>query len=414
MPRREGQVARTLMRQCVAWDEAVADPRDARGRRHGHHGLLNLLVLGFACGMATLRRVEELSSDLSRKARRALGMLKQASDTTLYMLLASQGVNGLRATLQRQVKALLERKRVSNDAFPLGVISLDGKSIWTSDWKHVPGAKEQLLDNGATLSSFAMLSAVLTSSSVRPCLDLQLIPEKSGEAPASRDMVRRLVEVFGSLFSVFTGDAGLTCRETANLVRELGKHYVLSLKDNQPTLMKVAEEAFAASCSAHRVSQNERRNGAHVERTLSTLTVADVAEFTELRAQEVWQVLQESVEIATGRVTLEVRYFVSSLPATQLSPTDKLGLVRMHWGIENGLHWTLDARLKADDHQPCQLSARSLEVTCWLRALAYNILAARRGPKHEKSERPAWSRVMVKLRDLLVHETLEEPLAHLA
>lgn len=413
MPRREGQVARTLLRQRVEWDDAVRDPRDARGLRHGHHGLLNLLVLGFACGMATLRRVEELSEDLSRKARRVLGVWKRVSDTTLFMLLASQEVNGFRPSLQRQVKTLWERKRVSNDAFPLGVVSLDGKSIWASSWKHVPGAKQQELENGETLSSFAMLSAVLTSSSVRPCLDLQLIPGKSGEAPASRDMMRRLVEAYGPKFEVITGDAGLTCRESALLIRELEKHYLLALKDNQPTLMKIAEDEFAESCSARRLSLCERRNGARVERTLSTLTVSDIPEFAELGTQEMWQVLQESVEGSTGKVTTEVRYFLSSLPSKDLTPTQKLALIRLHWGIENGLHWTLDAQLEADDHQPCQLTSRSLEVTCWLRALAYNLLSARRGPK-VSSPLPAWKRVMMKLRDLFVHGPHGEPLAHLA
>jgi hypothetical protein len=402
MPRREGQVARTLIRQRVTWDKEVADPRAARGKRHDHQGLLNLLVLGFACGMATLRRVEELSADLSAKARRVLGVAKRVSDTTLYMLLASQKANGLRSTLVQQVKTLWERKRVSNDAFPLGIASLDGKSIWTSPWKEVKGAKQQTLDNGETLSSFSMLSAVLTSSSVRPCLDLQLIPEKSGEAPASRDMVRRLCEAFGSRIDIFTGDAGLTCRESAVLIRELGKGYVLALKDNQPTLMKMTEDAFAASGSAERVQQSERRNGAMIHRTFSTITIEDIPEFAAFKAKEVWQVLQESVQESTGKVlATEVRYFLYA-PATKvLSPTQKLALVRLHWGIENGLHWTLDVVLEADDRQPCQLSATALEVTCWLRALAYNVLSARRGPSHE-GQRPAWRHVMLKLRDLLV------------
>lgn len=413
MARREAQVARTMIRQGVTWDETVADPRGARGRRHEHHGLLNLLVLGFASGMATLRRIEELSEDLSRRARRVLGVAKRVSDTTLYMLLASQKATGLRSTLQRQVRTLWERKRVSNDAFPLGVVSLDGKSIWTSPWKVVPGAKRQQLDNGETLSSFAMLSAVLTSSSLRPCLDLQLIPEKSGEAPASREMVRRLVESVGPRIDVFTGDAGLTCCESAVLIRDLGKDYLLALKDNQPTLARKAEAAFAEACSAHRVSLSERRNGATLTRHLSTLMVADIPEFAAFGAKEVWQVLQESVESATGKVTTEVRYFISSLSPLRLTPSQKLALVRLHWGIENGLHWTLDVFFEADARQPCQLSSTALEVTCWLRALAYNLLSARRGPARE-GERLSWRRVMLKLRDLFVHPAPTHPLESLA
>ena len=334
MPRRKGQLARSLARQRVEWDEAVEDPRDARGRRHAHHGLLNLLVLGFASGLCTLRRIEELSWDLCRVARRAFHVARRVSDTTLYLLLASQTVEGLRQTLVQQVKRLWERKRVSHDLFPFGVVSLDGKSVWTSHWKTVKGAKQQVLENGQTLSSLAMLDAVLVSSSVRSCLDVQLIAEKSGEAPASRDMVRRLVESFGACFDVVMGDAGLTCLETAGLIRQLGKHFVLALKGNQPTLFDIAEDAFAESGSGPRLAAlPERRNGGTVTRTLHTLTVSDVKAFAAFGAQEVWQVLQES-EDSAGHLTTEVRYFLSSLPPRRLSPTQKLALVRLHWGIE--------------------------------------------------------------------------------
>jgi len=48
--------------------EPVTDPRAARGKRHQHHGLLNLLVAAFACGDRTLRQVEEFGEDLSVSA----------------------------------------------------------------------------------------------------------------------------------------------------------------------------------------------------------------------------------------------------------------------------------------------------------------------------------------------------------
>ena len=139
---RNGQLARAVKRCRVEWDEQVADPRRARGRQHRHRGLLNLLVLGFASGLTTLRRVEELSEDLSGITRRLLGLGKRVSDTTLYLLLASHAVDGFRQTLVRQVKELWRGKRIRNDLFPLGVLAVEGKSVWTSAWKSIEGAKE--------------------------------------------------------------------------------------------------------------------------------------------------------------------------------------------------------------------------------------------------------------------------------
>lgn len=414
MSKTGGQLARAVKRCRVDWDEGVADPRLARGRQHRHRGLLNLLVLGFASGLATLRRIEELSVDLSGIARRVLGLARRVSDTTLYLLLASQALDGLRQTLVRQVKELWRGKRIRNDLFPLGVVAIDGKSVWTSTWKSIEGAKEAVGENGVVVSSLAMLNAALVSSSARPCLDLQLIREKSGESPAFREMVRRVADSFFTLFDVVTGDAGLMCRENVLVLRGLKKHFVLAVKGNQQKLFEYASNAFAKSGSPARLTTTERRNGATITRTLHTLVVNDIEELGIYDAQELWRVEQVTVSDA-GERSSETRFFISSLLPKQLTPSEKLGLVRLHWGIENNRHWTMDAIFDEDDRQPCQLSRRSVEAGCWLRALAYNVVATLRseaGPKDRRAQ--PWRRTAQLLRDLLVGSRLEAPPAHLA
>ena len=414
MPKTGGQHARAVRRCRVEWDRQVADARRARGLRHRHRGLLNLLVLGFASGLATLRRIEELSEDLSGVARRLLGLAKRVSDTTLFMLLGGQSLDGLRQTLVGQVKALWRSKRISNDLFPLGVLAVDGKSVWTSAWKTIEGAKEAAGDNGVVISSLAMLNAVLVSSSARPCLDLQLIREKSGESPAFREMVRRVADSFFTLFEVVTGDAGLMCRENAVVLRGLKKHFVLAVKGNQKKLFDYANSAFAASGSPARLVTTDHRNGATLTRTLHTLTVNDVEDLGIYDAQELWRLEQVTVTDLGERST-ETRLFISSLPPKRLKPSDKLGLVRLHWGIENNRHWTMDAIFEEDDRQPCQLTRRSVEVGCWLRALAYNIVATLRSsaPTRDGRAQP-WRRTAQLLRDLLIGGRPEVLPAHLA
>ena len=63
----------------------------------------------------------------------------------------------------------------------------------------------------------------------------------------------------------------------------------------------------------------------------------------------------EDVEV----VAVEQRYFVTSIPAGALTRDEELALVRMHWAIENGCHWTLDVMLGEDDAHPCQASRAS-------------------------------------------------------
>lgn len=82
--------------------------------------------------------------------------------------------------------------------------------------------------------------------------------------------------------------------------------------------------------------------------------------------------------------------------------------MRLHWGIENGAHWTANVFLDEDIRHPCQLTRRAIEVVTWLRALAYNIVAARRAARGTATRLP-WARVLLLVRDLLVaphHEAL--------
>ncbi|MDY7232829.1 hypothetical protein SYV04_40960, partial [Hyalangium sp. s54d21] len=77
-----------------------------------------------------------------------------------------------------------------------------------------------------------------------------------------------------------------------------------------------------------------------------------------------------------GSQSIEWRYFVTSLSTVEWGFAHLLRLVRLHWAIENRHHWTLDMVLEEDDRQPCLHSRSALEVTAWLRVLAYNLLSA--------------------------------------
>lgn len=398
----------------VPWDVNLMDPRSARGVRHAHRGLLNVLLVGFACGKRTLRGAEETVEDLSAGARRRLGIPKSVSDSCLYRLLEKQGVDGFRETLQNQFDELWAAGVVSNDFFPFGVVSVDGKGTWSSTDTAVEEAKESSCDaQGKPLWFLGTLRAVLTSSRVVPCMDMELIAAKDAESPTFRRMAPRLCQQFGQRFRLFTGDAGLTCRENAALVRELGKDYCFALKGNQPSLNALAQSRLSAAPAELRLEQ--KGNGRHILRELVRVPL----EATEERlgfidARQLWRVRQTSFKANTPPV-LEDRYFVTSLGWKELEPAHILALVRLHWGIENGHNWTMDAILGEDDSQPCQRGRDSIEVIAWLRILAYNLVAAWRARAKPKDKRPMpWRRVIEMLRDALVHGSAPGALAAIA
>lgn len=49
-----------------------------------------------------------------------------------------------------------------------------------------------------------------------------------------------------------------------------------------------------------------------------------------------------------GRASIEIAYFVTSLPRAEATPARLLDLARAHWGIENKLHWRRDVAMNED------------------------------------------------------------------
>jgi predicted transposase YbfD/YdcC len=80
-------------------------------------------------------------------------------------------------------------------------------------------------------------------------------------------------------------------------------------------------------------------------------------------------VIRHCLDHATGKVTDEVRYFISSLPGKVKCLA---GAVRQHWGIENSLHWVLDVAFHEDRMR--QRDRRGIENLALLNRLAVSLL----------------------------------------
>jgi hypothetical protein len=120
-------------------------------------------------------------------------------------------------------------------------------------------------------------------------------------------------------------------------------------------------------------------------------------------AQQLWYVCQATYGARGECTAVEQRHFVTSIPEGTLARDQELALVRMHWSIENGCHWTMDVMLGEDDAQPCQASKGSIETVSWLRIIGYNAVSAWRQQAPHKDGKPiAWVRAQETLRDALL------------
>jgi len=406
MPITEAQARRALRHADIPWDAEVDDPREGAWVVHDHLGILGGLAAAFSVGCRSLRRAEDFFADLGLGARRALGLGRgKPCDTTLYRLLAGQPPAGLEETLFAQVKDLVARKVVRNDLLALGVVSFDGKGAWSRvDGEKMPGAVQSAYDTeDSSVQTFGALRAALTSSSVCPCVGQRLIGSKEGESTAFRELLPSVCDALGGHFRIVTGDAGLCARENAEVVTALGRWYLFGLKGNQPYLHDIARDFGRYDLRAPLARTAERYRGHTIVRELYPREVADdPAVFIEA-APQLWYVLQTTTDHHGEIVAVEQRYFVTSIPAGTLTRDQELALVRMHWAIENGCHWTMDVMLGEDEGHPCQASRASIETVSWLRLIGYNAVSAWRRLAPTKDRKPmAWARAMETLRDALL------------
>lgn len=393
------RAARITYRSQLDFDP-LADPRDPRGKRHSLAGLLGLYVVGFACLQTTLRSIEELGECLGSRLLRRLGLRTEPSDTTLYEVVARlPGFEALREVNYALLRKDIDQKVIRNDLFPMGVLSLDGKGAGGGLGIAPHAARNSTCDSeGTPCWDLYTSRACLTSSRARPVLDQEFIGRDSTEYTVFQPLLRRLVETFPKLFEVITVDAGVASRENARLVRELKRHYLFALKKNAGRIFNSACErtaaapVLAASC--------EQAKGHAVTRQLRRVAVPDECDYPGVR--EFWRV----EELIDG-VLVDTRVFLCSLAPERLSDDQALGLVRLHWGIENGANWTADMILAEDQGSPCEVGT-GVAVVSWLRILAYNLLSGVRAHMPAKDRRPAtWKAAALEmLQALLLHDLL--------
>jgi predicted transposase YbfD/YdcC len=170
---------------------------------------------------------------------------------------------------------------------------------------------------------------------------------KSNEITA----VPQLLDVLEIAGCIITADAMSCQREIVRQIADGEADYVLSLKDNQPTLRQDAEDYFAAAraepqfyAGVEQYSTMDKGHGRIEQRSYFLAT--DISWLEQL---EQWRNLRGLGLVHTkvmigDTVTEEDRLFITSLTDVKVFAE----AVRAHWGIENSLHWCLDWTFRED------------------------------------------------------------------
>lgn len=192
----------------------------------------------------------------------------------------------------------------------------------------------------------------------------QQVADKSTEITA----IPELLEGLAIAGTTVTIDAAGTQTQIAWTIREQQADYALALKANHKHLFEDVRWLFEQQQSAPHWSTHTQGHGRTETREVWLLTDLDFLENTSAWRDLAAVARIKSTREVDGEKSVSERYFLTSL-------TDAETLayaVRAHWGIENGLHWTLDVAFREDQSRARTQNAQANLVT--LRHLALNQL----------------------------------------
>lgn len=227
------------------------------------------------------------------------------------------------------------------------------------------------------------------------------VDDKSNEITAVPKLLR-LLDLRGA---TVTHDAMGCQTEIAKTIVERSGHYLLAVKENQPTLHEEAVETFVEVDDPRRRTVDERprptvevfeeldKGHARLERRKVELCrdlgwVPSAVRWAGLDL--LVRVTRERTVLATNQTSIETSYYIGSDPA--LDATGAAGFIRRHWSVENQLHWVLDMSFREDEAR--HRARHTAENFSTLRHFALNLirrLPDRKGVSNAR-KRAGWDR----------------------
>jgi predicted transposase YbfD/YdcC len=337
---------------------AVPDPR--RQCKNLRHRLVDVLALGFCgvlCGCEDFVEIAAFARSKEDFFRRFLELPHGIpAHDTFRRVFQAVCPRALQACLIRWLKGLRQIARPADG----DVIAVDGKTL------------RRTFDRAQGLGALHLVSAWASANGLT--LGQVAVDAKSNEITA----IPQLLELLDLKGCVVTIDAAGCQKDIAAQIVAKEADYVLALKDNQPTMREQAANYFLEQFGREK-PDGKLRHLRQVEeghgRTETRETFVAPAP-PEMTASGAWVglativlVIRRCLDHTTGKVSEDVRYFLSSLPA-KVKRLAKA--VRQHWGIENGLHWVLDVAFNEDRMR--QRDRNGIENLALLNRLAVSLL----------------------------------------
>jgi len=346
----------------------VHDPRDMNAR-HDCASMLFIALIATLCGAKTCVDIADFAAaneeELAQIVDLPHGAPSHDSFSRLFRLLDPEE---LERVFGRFAKALREGLGLPAAK---GVVAIDGKRMrrgYERGKAHMPPLMISVWDAETRMSIAAKASS--DGNEVKATL----------EALKSLDLKGCTV----------TADA-LHCHPAmAKAILERGAHYALKLKGNNGPLYACAVKAFEKADEAGKGASYEKSERGHdrFERRRVT-TIAAPKDAPHLPGLVMFARIESERRKTGGKTETSVYYVALS---KRMPPRRVLEIVRIHWSVENNLHWPLDVVFHEDDarsrknHAPQNLS--------FIRRMALDMLNAHPDKRSasRKMKLAAWSK----------------------
>ena len=195
------------------------------------------------------------------------------------------------------------------------------------------------------------------------CLQSEPIDSKTNEIPVGQS----LLKLMNLKECVVTADAIHTQKLTCKTIMQQGGNYVLGLKGNHSSLLEEAALCFTDEELKKARKSKDKKAPFYVEESDKAHNQVEKRRYYMVKAyheprdkDDLWKGLQSYIRVekdtenlVTGKKRTEIRYYISSLCDLPLCA----GLIRGHWGVENGLHWQLDYTFRSDENSTMDRTA---------------------------------------------------------
>ncbi len=205
--------------------EQITDPRKKRGVRHPFHAILKLVILGYICRLVWIEHTAVYAKKHWKEIKISLGFTRNYSPDATTIRRALQGID--RGQLENAFEEWV-CEQLGGREFTAAV---DGKALC-----NVAGQG----DEPAQLVNVFIHDLKIAIAQFPT-------EEKKGEATVLRNALKSLFDRYPGL-RILTGDAAYAGRDMCRAIIDLGRDYLVQIKDNQPKIKEVLELHFNEEC----------------------------------------------------------------------------------------------------------------------------------------------------------------------